>query len=262
MPPTPEHALVLTVQAASTRELARNDVGSELREMLADMSVGLNMAMAAQSPKLYQVRRQLGEGTVIKLLVVILKAFVDSLKVPSKPDAADIIEIADALAQKYTHDSLKDVVLALKEARTNGTKFYQAVDASVIHRVINEYFDRKAQWTENWHRDFQAHTASAQSVAVKQLGDTSAKMLENVAQQIPSDHPNAEGLRQKLTITNGKARRGLITPEQAQQQRADLRKVTTRKARPDWKPSPEAQRQMERKHENENREIMQRYRVA
>jgi hypothetical protein len=250
---------VATVASATVRDLARADVGVELREMLADMSVGLTMAAAAQAPKLYQVRHQLGELTVVKLLVVILKAFVDSLKVPSKPDAADIIDIADALAQKYTHDSLKDIVLALKEARTNGTKFYQAVDASVLHRVINEYFDRKAQWTENWHRDYQAHTTSAQSVAVKQLGDVAPRMVENVAQQIPADHPNAAALREKLSITNAKVRRQLITPAEAERQRAEVRAALDRKPRADWKPSPEAQKQMDKRHNAENREIMRRY---
>lgn len=84
-------------------------------------------------------------------------------------------------------------------------------------------------------------------------------MLENVAQQIPDNHPNAEGIRQKLTITNQKARRGLITPEQAGQQRAEARQATQRKDRPDWKPSPEAQRQMDKRHQQENRRIMERY---
>jgi cytochrome c-type biogenesis protein CcmH/NrfG len=81
-------------------------------------------------------------------------------------------------------------------------------------------------------------------------------MLENVSQQIPADHPNAAGLRRKLTITNQKARRGLITPEEAERQRAETRKATERKPRKDWKPSPEAQKRMDKRHREENNRLM------
>ena len=83
--------------------------------MLADISIGLTPAQAVAAPKLFQLTHRLGEREVVKLLVVILRAFVDSLRVKEKPDAADLIELAGTLAQTYTHDSLKDIILALKE---------------------------------------------------------------------------------------------------------------------------------------------------
>lgn len=95
---------------------------------------------------------------------------------------------------------------------------------------------------------------------MKPLGDAAPQMLENVAQQTPYDHPNAEGLREKLILTNQKARRGFITPEQAQEQRAEVRAATQRKDRPDWKASPEAQQQIDKRHRQKNRKIMQHYR--
>lgn len=227
--------------------------------MLADIGIGLTKAQALAAPKIFQLNHRIGEREVVKLLVIILRAFVDSLRVKDKPEAGDLIALADDLARTYTHDSIKDIILALKEARTSGHNFFQALDVSTLYKLIADYFERKAHFLENRHLDQKAAGASQQATAMQLLGDAAPRMLENVAQRIPADHPNAEGLRQKLTITNQKARRGLITPEQAEQQRAEARKATQRKDRPNWKPNPEAQRQMDKRHQQENRKIMDRY---
>lgn len=241
------------------RELAATP-NPEARALLAEVSVGLTVAQAAAAPKLFQLRHRLGETALIKLLIVVLRAFIDSLRVPDKPDTADILELADTLAHTYTHDSLKDIILALKEARTSGTKFYQSLDVSTIYRLLAEYFERKAAYLENRHLDQKAAGASQQAQAVQLLGEAAPRMLQNVAQQIPADHPHAEGLRQKLSLINQKARRGLITPEEAERQRAETRRATERKPRPDWKPGPEAQKRMDKRHREENDRLMNGYR--
>ena len=92
------------------------------------------------------------------------------------------------------------------------------------------------------------------------MGDAAPRLLEHVAQQIPADHPNAASLRQKLTITKAREARGLIPPEQAEQQRAEARQAIQRKDRPDWKPSPEAQRQMDQRHRRANAHLLEKYR--
>jgi len=206
--------------------------------MLADISVGLTPAQALVAPKLFQLAHRLGEREVVKLLVVILRAFVDSLRVKEKPDAADLIELAGTLAQTYTHDSLKDIILALKEARTQGTNFFQALDVSTLYRLLSEYFDRKARYLEHRHLDQKATGASTVATTVQLLGQAAPRMLEHVAQQIPADHPNAAALRLKLSITKAREARGLISPEQADLQRAEARQATQRKERREWKRTP------------------------
>ena len=241
------------------RELASTP-NPEARALLAEVSVGLTVAQAVAAPKLFQLRHRLGETVLTKLLVVVLRAFMDSLRVPDKPDAADILELADTLAHMYTHDSLKDIILALKEARTHGTKFYQSLDVSTLYRLIQEYFNRKAAYLENRHLYQKATGAGQQARDVKLLGEAAPRMLENVAQQIPTGHPNAEGLRQKLTITKARARRGLITPEEVERQRAEARQATERKPCPDWKASPEAQQLIDKRHRAEDARLMEKYR--
>lgn len=247
-----------TAAAGGIRELARATTPA-IREMLADISLGLTHQAAFAAPKVFQLKRQLGEREVVKLVVMILRAFVDSLRVPDKPDAADLLEVADTLVATYTHDSLKDFILALKEARTKGTKFYQSLDVSTLYRIIREYFDKKAAYLESGHLDRKATGAGQQAQVVKLLGEAAPRLLQNVAQQIPASHPNAESLRTALTITNGRARHGLITPQEAEAQRAAIRKATERKARPDWKPSAEAQQRIDKANAAEDRAIMEKY---
>ncbi|GAA4001976.1 hypothetical protein GCM10022408_11610 [Hymenobacter fastidiosus] len=230
--------------------------------MLADIGIGLTKAQAQAAPKIFQLNHRIGEREVVKLLVVILRAFVDSLRVKDKPEAGDLIALADDLARTYTHDSIKDIILALKEARTSGHNFFQALDVSTLYKLIADYFEQKARFLENRHLDQKANGASQQATDVKLLGNAAPKMLENVAQQIPDDHPNAEGIRQKLSITNARVRRGLITPEQAEQQRAEARKATQRKDRPDWKPGAEAQKAIDQRHRAEDARLFEKYRPA
>ncbi|GGG33981.1 hypothetical protein GCM10011378_08020 [Hymenobacter glacieicola] len=224
--------------------------------------MGLTPLLAAQAPKVFQLNRQLGAGTVVKMLVIILRAFVDSLKVPTKPDAADIIEMADTLAQTYTHDSLKDLILALKDMRTAGTKFYQSVDVATIYAGINTYFDKKAKALENQHYDQKALGASGQAVAVAalDLSPDTQQILKNVASTLPDTHPLKDTLRRRLRISKARLHRGTITEEQHEQTLAENRKLTIRKDRADWKPSPEGQKQMDKRHRAEDRRLEEKYR--
>ena len=114
---------------------------AETRAILADISIGLTKAKALASTKIFQLTRDIGEREVVKQLVIVMRAFVDSLKVKDKPDAADLITLADDLARTYTHDSLEDIILALKEARTGGHNFYQALDISTLYKLIGAYFE-------------------------------------------------------------------------------------------------------------------------
>lgn len=239
------------------RELASTP-NAEARALLVEVSVGLTVRQAAAAPKLFQLRRQLGEQVLIKLLVVILRAFIDSLRVPDKPDAADILELADTLAQTYSHDSVKDIMLALKQARTNGTKFYQSLDTSTLYRLIAEYFDRKASWLHSQHQDELARSTSIQQNAVAQLAAAGAA-VGGIGQRLDPSHPNHESLRRKLTITNGKARRGLITPEQADEQRRQVQQANQRKARANWQPGEAAARRIDSSNRAEDRRLMDKY---
>lgn len=235
VPKTPEYQLLAGVQAAGIRDLARQST-DELREVLADLSVGLSRPVAASAPKLFQLNRTLGPVVVVKLLVVVLRTFVDSVRVPDKMGAADIIETAEVLAQTYTHDSIKDIILALKEARLGGYKFYQVLDPSQVFEIVGTYFDNKARWLENAHKDQKTQGSSTEALTMRQLQAAAPAMLANVALMLPPQHPAHERLRNVLSITKARHKRGLITDEQAAQNRAVVRKVLAN-GRRDYSPS-------------------------
>ncbi|TYZ12764.1 hypothetical protein FY528_05365 [Hymenobacter lutimineralis] len=223
------------------------------------MSVGLTITQAAAAPKLFQLKRDYGEEVVVKLLVVILRAFVDSVRVAEKPDAADILELADTLAQTYTHDSIKDIILALKEARTNGTKFFNALDPAKVYEIIRDYFDRKARTLENQHLDRKAQAISQEAVTLHQLQQAAPTLVQNVVLMIPDSHPNAQHLRDKLTLIRQKLRRGLLSQEQAEQQRHEVQQAIQRHPRSDWQPSEAAQQQIARRHQQATRRFAEKH---
>jgi hypothetical protein len=240
--------------------LARTS-SDELREMLADISLGLTRPKAAAAPKLFQLNRTQGPQVVIKLLVVVLKSFVDSVRVPDKMSSAELIETAEVLATTYTHDSLKDIILALKEARLGGYKFYQSVDAGKIFEIVVAYFERKADWLQSQHFDQKARSTSQDSSAVAQLAAAGAKVLD-VGRRLDPAHPNHESLRRKLTITNQRQKRGLITAERAEAQRNEVQAANQRKSRPDWQPSLEAQHRIDVRNRAEDKQLAYYQRAA
>lgn len=138
----------------SPQELIQNEEkNTQVRRILSQMSVGLTIEKAITAPKIFQVRKTLGEETLVKILTVIIHSFVFSLKVKDKMDALEIISCARVLAGKYTHDSIKDIILALKEAKEQGKVFYNAVSEQVIYQIVNEYMERKSAFIENYHRE-------------------------------------------------------------------------------------------------------------
>ncbi|WP_243651009.1 hypothetical protein [Hymenobacter gummosus] len=229
--------------------------------MLADVSLGLTKAAALTAPKLFQLRRTLGEREVTKLVVVVLRAFVDSVRAEHKPDAADLMEAADYLVQTYTHDSLKDLVLALKEARTSGKlkAYYNTLDMAVVYAALTDYFERKADYLNQQHLDQKAQGATNQNQALQQLQQAAPQLMAGIGRQIPDDHPNAAHLRHRLTVIGQKEKRGLITPEQAQQLRDETTAATIRQPRQDWKPGEEAQRAIDQRHWASTRRFAERH---
>ncbi|WP_254846663.1 hypothetical protein [Hymenobacter sp. CRA2] len=236
------------------------------REWLAELSLGLTPKAATQAPKLFQLQRRFqqqygpaGNMVLVKLLVIVLRAFVDSLRVPDKPDAADIMELADTVAQTYTHDSLKDIILALKEARTHGTKFYQSLDVAAIYKMLRDYFDRKARHLENQHLDRKAACLSNTHQALTQLQQATPHLVAGIGRQIPDDHPNADHLRQRLSLINQKQKRGLLSADKAEQLRAETQAATQRNARFDWQPNEAAQKSIEHRHRQAMRRFSDRH---
>lgn len=125
-----------------------DDKALQIKSLVSEMSYGLTIEKAFTAPKIFQLKKNQGTTTTIAIICAILKAFCDSIKANRSMDSVDIVECAEAILTKYSHESVKDIVLALKEAKLKGMKFYNSVDIAVIFEILTEYFEKKSLWIE------------------------------------------------------------------------------------------------------------------
>lgn len=124
-----------------------------VKMLVSEMSQGLTIQKAMQAPKMFQVQKRIGIETLIKLLCVVIKSFCDSIKAKNTMDTVDIFECAELIAETYTHDSVKDIVMALKQAKKRGMNFYNAVSTPVIFEIITDYMNNKTEFIEKSEAD-------------------------------------------------------------------------------------------------------------
>jgi len=133
--------------------MENQDAISTMKGIVSKISSSLDFATAHADIKLFNLKAIHSKGTVIKILCAVLKSFCDSIKATKTMDAIDIVECAEILEEKYSHDSIKDIILALKKAKMKGMTFYNAIDSSIILLICTEYFDDKSKWLEGRHKE-------------------------------------------------------------------------------------------------------------
>lgn len=161
--PTLERQLLTLLETGTTTtDLIRTleTRSSEIKSIVGQMQYGLTKEKALTDPKIFQLRKTLKKSKLIAVICAILKAFCDSIKASKTMDAVDILEAAEAIEERYSHDSVKDIILALKEAKTGVLKFegkpitfYNAIDLSIILKILDAYFENKAIWLEQRHNE-------------------------------------------------------------------------------------------------------------
>jgi hypothetical protein len=184
------------LKGSSVSELMGTE-NEELKLLLVEISVEVTMEKALQAPKIFQLKQSLGDKDLLKLVCLILKAFADSLKVKNSLTIPEIIETANLITEKYTHESVKDVILAFKETKLKGKKFYNVLSTQVIFEMLNEYFVNRAKYLENRHLDFRQSEANNLTNWLKKMPDF---MQQKYLMMIPKHHINKNTLRLRLSI--------------------------------------------------------------
>lgn len=135
-------------------ELISGDV-SVARLLIHQIGKDLTVIKAAEAPKIFQLKKALGEENLMKLVCMVIKSFCVSLKVSKEKnmDTVDIIECAEDFIATYTHDSVKDLVMALKMAKKKGLKVYHGMDGATIMGIVAEYMEQKADAIHSEHQD-------------------------------------------------------------------------------------------------------------
>ena len=108
----------------------------------------LDFEVALQSEKLFQLKNSIGEANILKSVYALLKMFSDATKVNKPLSISEIIMCADFIIKKYTHESIADFALALKDGIFGGHKFYGSVTIADVIEVIEKYFETKAEKLE------------------------------------------------------------------------------------------------------------------
>jgi hypothetical protein len=178
--------MIQLLTQSTPSDLADSEKNFQVRKMLSEMSVGLTLEKAVSAPKIFAIKKKFGEETLVKILVVIVHNFIHSLKVKEKMDAIEVVDCARTLSEKYTHDSIKDIILALKEAKQNGKIFYNSVSEQVIYQIIDEFMNKKAEYLENEHND----RISKNDGSVRTVSQTMAREREIFEEKINMKHEN------------------------------------------------------------------------
>jgi hypothetical protein len=152
---TSEQSLISLLKTENIGDLLRKD-DATIKTLVYEISYGLTIEKAMQAPKIFQLKKKIGESNLLKLLAVIIKSFCDSVKASKTMDAVDILECSELVMEKYTHESVKDIVLALKDAKLKGMSFYNVINTPVVFQIIEEGLNKKYAFIEKRESDNKA----------------------------------------------------------------------------------------------------------
>lgn len=173
--------MIVTLSKGTALDLLRwkDEQLDDLKFMVNDISSGLTIAKAIEAPKIFHLRKKLGDATVLKLLCVTIYSFCDSIKAKNTMGSADIIECSEMIMEQYPVETVKDIVLALKNAKRRGMNFYSTVSTPVVFEIITEYMDQKALYLEKEWKDQKGKTDGSVNSEAYSRSVESERKLQN-----------------------------------------------------------------------------------
>lgn len=129
----------------------------------------IDFTIALQSEKLFQLKNSIGEANIFKSVCALLKMFSDAAKVNKPLSSAEIIMCADFIVKKYTHESIADFALALKDGIFGGQKFYGSVTIADVKETVEKYFEMKAEKLRELHENTKNSNINMGDTIISQL---------------------------------------------------------------------------------------------
>lgn len=114
---------------------------------LAEIERKLTFSQCLEAP--IMLNDKSNESDYVKAIFVIIKRFNDLMNVSKKLNEDQMIALANDLYESFGGESLEDVVLFFKMARTGafGVDFYR-LDTTIIMNWLSKYFDVKIEYRE------------------------------------------------------------------------------------------------------------------
>ena len=165
-------------------------------EGIAMSLVKLDFQIAFQSEKLFQLKATIGEPNIFKSICALLKVFSDAAKVNKPLSSSEIILCTDWLIKKYTHESIADFALALKEGIFGGHKFYGSVTMSDVKEVVEKYFESKTEKLKELHEKLKNTDTDTGNTILKLLVESYTNDYSETFQEIFEREKRASAQKQ------------------------------------------------------------------
>ena len=135
---------------ADVLRLGENTMGAQLS--LIKIQGESTLALSHVAPKVFQIKNASGVENTHKLVCFLVANFESSLNVKDRMTSMQIYEAGQLIIERYTHESLQDFIMAFKEAKVSGRKFYNRLTISDIFQIITEYLEKKSFFLEETNR--------------------------------------------------------------------------------------------------------------
>lgn len=98
------------------------------------------------STPLFLTKKGIGSTQTLKIVSFIIWNFQSSLKLSNDRilDSAEIVILAKEYIEKYSHDSIADLIFALKKAKHDATVFYNKFSFQDFYSIVNKHFEQKS----------------------------------------------------------------------------------------------------------------------
>ena len=135
--------------------------------------IKLDFETVLYTAKIFQmVTTPKGKRDTFKIICGLLTFFSNATKVKNPLSNSEIIMCTDWVMKTFTHDSVEDIALALKEAIFGGHKFYGAITIADVRAIIERYMTSKYEQIEKVHKNIiNDPTTFTNSPIIEQLLD-------------------------------------------------------------------------------------------
>ncbi len=149
-----KEALIKGVNALTHQDIYANSQRAQALELLmADISKNVSMKHLLQNKTVSMGAfvANCGENIVSKVIILCLRRFCDSIMVARKMQMIDYVEVVNIFLEKHQHESIDDILVALKEAKASGRKDYGGFGSQDVFAIFNDHLERKIIARENEH---------------------------------------------------------------------------------------------------------------
>ena len=124
-----------------------------VRAMLYRLENSTTFEECHESDKIHVLIKELGKELLQKIVVFVIASFQNSLKIANGLTTFELVLIAEEFLNRHSFESISDLIMALRKAKDDGKEFYNKFSEGDFNAIMNKYFEEKAKWLENYHRD-------------------------------------------------------------------------------------------------------------